>query len=135
MQVAAVAETSSYCGRRSTRTNPHTWLGGRQLEGGRGRLGPTSKVPALFFRESWSDSAIDVCDALKSGGVLSSLVLTTVERSGSWRVELAWPNHTKRYFGSFSSQAEAEKWIKEHRRLTERPQELHDGQGETANGK
>lgn len=60
-------------------------------------------------------------------------MLTAVERSGSWRVELAWPNHTKRYFGNFSSQAEAEKWIKEHRRLTERPQEPDDGRGDTAN--
>jgi hypothetical protein len=62
---------------------------------------------------------------------LSSLVLTAVERSGSWRVEFAWPSRPKRYFGNFSSQAEAEKWIEEHRRLTERREEPDDGQRET----
>jgi hypothetical protein len=131
MYAAAVEEASSNRGRRSTRTKPHTWLGGWQLGGGGSRLGRTSKVTAPFFLERVeTNSPIDLGDAPKSGGILSSLVLTAVERSGSWRVEFAWPKHTKRYFGTFSSQAEAEKWIEEHRQLTERPQEPDDGQRE-----
>jgi hypothetical protein len=54
----------------------------------------------LFLGEVGGDVAIDVGDAQKSSEVLSSLVLTAVEQSGSWRVELAWPKHTKRYFGN-----------------------------------
>jgi hypothetical protein len=38
-------------------------------------------------------------------------------------VRIAWPNKTPRYFGSFDSQAEAEKWIDDHRWLITQPQE------------
>lgn len=84
-----------------------------------------------FFPGDETNSAIDLGDALKLGGTLSSLVLAAVERSGSWRVEFAWPSRTKRYFGNFSSRVEAEKWIEEHRRLIERPEEPDNRQRET----
>lgn len=68
-------------------------------------------------------------------GDLSSLVLKPVERLGCWRVELAWPHHPRRYFGNFSSEAEAEKWIKQHDWLTKQrrnpevtPEETGDGE-------
>jgi hypothetical protein len=54
---------------------------------------------------------------------LSSVVLSPVRQAGYWRVKIAWPNHTPRYFGKFNSQAEAEKWIEEHRWLIEQRQE------------
>jgi hypothetical protein len=49
------------------------------------------------------------------GGV----TLTTVQGRDYWRVKMAWPDHAPRLFGKFASQAEAEKWIAEHRWLTE----------------
>jgi hypothetical protein len=50
-------------------------------------------------------------------------VLSPVRQSDHWRVKLAWPNHTPRYFGKFNSQVEAEEWIRQHRWLTEQRQE------------
>ena len=47
------------------------------------------------------------------------VTLTAVRRLDGWRVEMTWPDHTPRYFGRFTSQAEAEKWIAEHHWLTE----------------
>jgi len=52
----------------------------------------------------------------RTGG---AVVLTPFSQSGYWRVEIAWPDMTPRYFGKFQSQAEAEKWIEEHRWLSE----------------
>ena len=40
-----------------------------------------------------------------------------------WRVEMAWPGHSPRYFGHFLSRTEAEKWIEEHRWLAKQSQE------------
>jgi hypothetical protein len=57
---------------------------------------------------------------------MSSVVLTAVAEAGYWRVKLAWPKMPPRYFGKFETQAEAEKWIAEHRWLIE--------QREPANG-
>ena len=55
---------------------------------------------------------------------MSSVVLTPVVAArGIWRVKIAWPDATPRYFGKFKSQAEAEKWIELHRWLTEQRQE------------
>jgi hypothetical protein len=54
---------------------------------------------------------------------LSTVTLTPVTQSGYWRVELKWPRRPKHYFGKFHSQAEAKKWIEEHRWLTEQRQE------------
>ena len=54
---------------------------------------------------------------------MSSVVLTPVTQAGYWRVKIAWPNKTPHFFGKFQSQAEAEKWIEEHRWLTRQPQE------------
>jgi hypothetical protein len=45
-----------------------------------------------------------------SGGV----TLTSVQGWDYWRVKMAWPDSTPRYFGKFPSKAEAEKWIAEH---------------------
>ena len=54
---------------------------------------------------------------------MSSLVLTAVAEASYWRVKIAWPNKTPHYFGKFQSQAEAEKWMEEHRWLITQPQE------------
>jgi hypothetical protein len=62
-----------------------------------------------------------------AGGV-SSIVLTPITQSGHWRVKIAWPNKTPHYFGKFQSRAEAEKWIEEHRWLTEQAQEPDEPQ-------
>jgi hypothetical protein len=42
------------------------------------------------------------------------LVLTPIQQSGCWRVKMAWPNNTVRFFGKFLSRREAEKWIEKH---------------------
>jgi hypothetical protein len=39
-------------------------------------------------------------------------------QSKYWRVQMAWPDSSPRYFGKFDSRAEAEKWIKKHDWLT-----------------
>jgi hypothetical protein len=36
---------------------------------------------------------------------------------------MTWPNKTPRFFGRFESEADAERWIEEHRWLTTQPQE------------
>jgi hypothetical protein len=51
-----------------------------------------------------------------------TVVLTAVVRAGYWRVRIAWPTSIPRYFGRFDTQAEAEKWIEQHRWLTEQHQ-------------
>ena len=48
-----------------------------------------------------------------------AVVLTAVAQSRYWRVKMEWPNKHPHFFGNFRSQAEAEKWIAEHRWLTE----------------
>ena len=42
----------------------------------------------------------------RTGGAVE---LTPFSQSGYWRVEIAWPDATPRYFGKFQSQSEAEK--------------------------
>jgi hypothetical protein len=59
-------------------------------------------------------------------GIVSSVVLTPVMQSGYWRVKIAWPTTTPRYFGKFKSQAEAQQWIEQHRWLTDQAQEPHE---------
>jgi hypothetical protein len=54
---------------------------------------------------------------------LSSVVLSPVIQASYWRVKLAWPESSPRYFGKFDSQAAAEKWIEDHRWLTTQRQE------------
>jgi hypothetical protein len=56
-------------------------------------------------------------------GDVSSVAFKPIWQSGSWRVEIRWPNQTPRYFGKFTSRTEAEKWIEEHHWLTKQPQE------------
>jgi hypothetical protein len=53
--------------------------------------------------------------AVMSGGV----TLTAVQGWDYWRVKMAWPDSTPRYFGKFASKTEAEKWIAEHHWMTE----------------
>ena len=53
---------------------------------------------------------------------MNSAVLRPVARKGYWRVQMVWPNKHLHFFGKFLSQAEAEKWIEQHRWLTEQPQ-------------
>jgi hypothetical protein len=56
---------------------------------------------------------------------MSSIVLTPITEAGHWRIKMTWPNNrnTPRFFGRFETRAEAEKWIADHIRLTERRQE------------
>ena len=54
----------------------------------------------------------------------SSVVLRPIRQSGHWRVKMTWPDQTTRYFGKFNSQADAEKWIVEHRWLMQRQNDL-----------
>jgi hypothetical protein len=56
------------------------------------------------------------------GGV----VLRTAKERDHWRVQMTWPvgpgtrlRHASRYFGQFNSEAEAERWIAEHRWFTQ----------------
>jgi hypothetical protein len=53
-------------------------------------------------------------------------VNASVMQSGYWRVKIAWPTTTPRYFGKFKSQAEAQQWIEQHRWLTDQAQEPHE---------
>jgi hypothetical protein len=50
----------------------------------------------------------------------ASTVLTSVKKGDLWRVQIAWPSGTTRYFGKFDSEQEASGWISRHRALTER---------------
>jgi hypothetical protein len=52
---------------------------------------------------------------------VNSATLKPVAQKGYWRVKLAWPDK-HHFFGKFPSRAEAEKWIEEHRWLTEQRQ-------------
>jgi hypothetical protein len=60
---------------------------------------------------------------------MGGVVLTAIRQSNSWRVKMSWParhaakEHPPRYFGRFKSQAEAERWIREHERLTKQQPE------------
>jgi hypothetical protein len=53
---------------------------------------------------------------------VGSVVLTLVRQRDHWRVKMTWWKKT-RYFGQFNSQSEAEKWIEEHRWLTDQREE------------
>jgi hypothetical protein len=64
---------------------------------------------------------------LDEDDIVSSVVLNPVKRRGFWSAELAWPTanpslpgrRPRRRFGKFISKEETEKWIEEHRWLTE----------------
>jgi hypothetical protein len=49
---------------------------------------------------------------------VNSATLEPVARKGYWRVKMAWSNR-QHFFGKFLSQAEAEKWIDQHRWMAE----------------
>jgi hypothetical protein len=59
------------------------------------------------------------------------LTLSPIQQSGFWRVEMAWPGHSPRYFGWFVSQSDAERWIEEHRWLTAQNHEHRETAPET----
>jgi hypothetical protein len=48
-----------------------------------------------------------------------STVLASVKVGDRWRVQIAWPSGTTKYFGKFGSEQEASGWINKHRWLTE----------------
>jgi hypothetical protein len=50
----------------------------------------------------------------------ASTVLTSVKVGDHWRVQIAWPSGTTKYFGKFGSEREATGWISRHRWLSER---------------
>jgi hypothetical protein len=50
-------------------------------------------------------------------------VLSSIKEGDLWRVEIVWPNGTKRHVGKFDSEQEAEEWISTHRWLTDRGME------------
>jgi hypothetical protein len=56
---------------------------------------------------------------------LSVTLTPVVTRSGHWRAKIEWssPHTVPRYFGKFTSQAEAEKWIAAHRWMAAQRQE------------
>jgi hypothetical protein len=48
----------------------------------------------------------------------ANTVLTLVKVGDLWRVKIAWPNGTTKYFGKFGSEQEARRWIGAHGWLT-----------------
>jgi len=52
---------------------------------------------------------------------VNSATLKPVCQKGYWRVKMVWSDR-HHFFGKFLSQAEAEKWIEQHRWLTEQRQ-------------
>jgi hypothetical protein len=46
-----------------------------------------------------------------------------VQAGGVWRVQITWANGSKHRICKFGTKQEAEKWIEDHRWLTERPVE------------
>ena len=47
----------------------------------------------------------------------NGLEFAAVLRDACWRARLTWPSSETRYVGRFSSEAEADQWIKAHRWL------------------
>jgi hypothetical protein len=50
----------------------------------------------------------------------ASTILTSVKMGDLWRVQIAWPSGTTKYFVKFGSEQEAARWISRHCALTER---------------
>jgi hypothetical protein len=55
---------------------------------------------------------------------MGAATFKTVREFDCWRVKIAWPRTSPRYFGHFKSEQEAEKWIAEHHWMTDQAQEL-----------
>ena len=53
-----------------------------------------------------------------------------MQAEGVWRVQITWTNGSKHRVGKFGTKQEAEKWIEDHRWLTERPVEPTHTTGE-----
>jgi hypothetical protein len=89
------------------------------------RFGPFhtfAQPAALLLKISADQRIIGV-----TGDFVDSAVLKPVARKGYWRVETAWPNNRHlHFFGKFLSKAEAEKWIEQHRWLTEQRQKTNE---------
>jgi hypothetical protein len=45
-------------------------------------------------------------------------LLSPVQEGGIWRVRIVWANGTVHYFGKFTSEKEAVRWIAAHPQLT-----------------
>jgi hypothetical protein len=43
--------------------------------------------------------------------------LKAIMRGDRWRIQMSWPGYNPRFFGDFDSEAEAERWIKQHTSL------------------
>jgi hypothetical protein len=67
-----------------------------------------------------------------TGRLVDSATLQPVAQKGFWRVKLAWPNRHL-FFGKFLTQAEAEKWIEQHRWLTEQHQKANAASRDKSN--
>jgi hypothetical protein len=50
----------------------------------------------------------------------ASTVLMSVKVGTVWRVQIAWPSGTTKYFGRFGTEQEDLGWISRHRWLSER---------------
>jgi len=53
-----------------------------------------------------------------SHGPRARTVLLPVKAGSIWRVQIIWPNGAVHYFGIFSSESDAARWIKDHSWLT-----------------
>jgi hypothetical protein len=76
---------------------------------------PISRPIRITFVEDFGEAAHD---RNHGGRFVNSATLEPVARKGYWRVKMTWPNR-HHFFGKFLSQAEAEKWIEQHRWLAE----------------
>jgi hypothetical protein len=47
-----------------------------------------------------------------------SATMSLVYQRDVWRVRMVWPKHKPRYFGRFPSEAESQRWLKEHSWMT-----------------
>jgi hypothetical protein len=51
-------------------------------------------------------------------GLRVHTVLLPVKSGNTWRVQIIWPNGSVHYFGTFASERDAARWIKDHSWLT-----------------
>lgn len=87
-----------------------------------GRTIDRTAVQSLRLRfATWRGGA--QYSASRRRGTLVSCVVSSVRQADYWRVKMKWPNSIPRFFGRFNTEAEAERWIAEHRWLTEQREE------------
>jgi hypothetical protein len=51
-------------------------------------------------------------------GLRVHTVLLPVKSGSTWRVQIIWPNGSVHYFGTFTSEKDAVRWIRDHNWLT-----------------